>query len=288
MKAHLFIFFILPILLNAQTIPSRWDELTASDWPLALEKSAYTCVLPVGILEKHGMHLPFGTDMIHAKEWSSRAVEKEYAVVFPDYFFGQNFRNRHQPGNISLPSKLLIEMLDATCEEIGRNGFKKIVLVNGHGGNVMLLRYFVLTQLERPRNYVVYFFEGDQNRTEEYSRKVDALKKSDKTLNNGHAGEEETAGMMYMRPELVKIDQAEKESGLSTQKLHIPPYLFTPITWFANFPYQYAGEGHKASVGYGALITEHRVETLVKALKFIKTDTKTLDFQNEYFEKVYR
>ena len=36
----------------AQNIPTRWDELTASDWPIALEKSNYTCILPIGILEK--------------------------------------------------------------------------------------------------------------------------------------------------------------------------------------------------------------------------------------------
>lgn len=288
MKACLFIFLFLPRLLLAQDLPSKWEELTATDWPEALERSAYTCVVPVGIMEKHGMHLPFGTDMINAREWSSRAIKKEYAVQFPDYYFGQNYRNRHQPGNVALPSRLLIEMLDATCQEIGRNGFKKIILVNGHGGNVMLLRYFVLTQLERPRDYVVYFFEAGQDNEEEYLKKVAELKQSDRSLNNGHAGEEETSGMLYMNPGLVKLDQAEKESGLSTQQLQIPPYLFTPITWFANFPYQYAGEGHKASKEYGQLITDHRVETLVKALRFIKSDNKTLNFQNDFFQRVYK
>ena len=42
----------------AQDLPARWDELTASDWPKAIEKSAATCVLPIGILEKHGPHAP--------------------------------------------------------------------------------------------------------------------------------------------------------------------------------------------------------------------------------------
>ena len=50
----LFLLFFIPLLSLAQTIPSRWDELTASDWELALEKSNYTCILPIGILEKHG------------------------------------------------------------------------------------------------------------------------------------------------------------------------------------------------------------------------------------------
>lgn len=273
--------------LNAQQIPARWDELTATDWPSALKKSAYTCILPVGILEKHGMHLPFGTDVMNAVEWSLRATQKEYAVVFPGYFFGQNFRNRHQPGTITLPSKLLLEMLESTCEEIGRNGFKRIIIVNGHGGNVMLLRYFMLTHLEKKRSYALYFYEGGQDNDAEYRKKVAALKKSDPALNNGHAGEEETSGMLYTNPSLVKFDQAEKESGLSTQKLVLPKYLFTPIYWFANFPFQYAGEGSKATVEYGKLITDHQVETLIKALKTVKEDVKTLEFQEKFFNEVF-
>jgi creatinine amidohydrolase len=49
----------------AQQVPVRWDELTASDWPSALGKSEKTCILPFGILEKHGPHSPLGTDLIH-------------------------------------------------------------------------------------------------------------------------------------------------------------------------------------------------------------------------------
>jgi len=272
--------------LYAQGLPTRWDKLTATDWPIALERSSYTCILPVGVLEKHGMHLPFGTDLINVREWSARATEKEYAVVFPDYFFGQNFRNRHQPGDISLPSKILLEILDATCEEICRNGFKKIVIVNGHGGNATMLNYFVLTQLEKRRSYAVYLFGTEQD--PEYRKKVAVLKKSDPALNNGHAGEEETSEMLYLNPELVKMDQAEKESGLTTNRLIMPGYLFTPIYWYANFPNQYAGEGAKATVEYGKLLTEHQIETLVKALKVVKADTKTLEFQNKYFDEVYK
>ena len=79
---------LLSFQLNAQGLPARWDELTATDWPRALEKSNKTCILPMGILEKHGPHAPIGSDLIHVREWSARATKKEYAVVFPDYFYG--------------------------------------------------------------------------------------------------------------------------------------------------------------------------------------------------------
>ena len=115
---------LLSFQLNAQELPARWDELTATDWPRALEKSNKTCILPMGILEKHGPHAPIGSDLIHVREWSARATKKEYAVVFPDYFYGQINEARQQYGTFSLPSKLVWELLDATCEEIARNGFK--------------------------------------------------------------------------------------------------------------------------------------------------------------------
>src|SRR3982751_3690897 len=107
---------------NQQNLPARWDELTASDWPKALEKSSHTCILPIGILEKHGPHAPIGSDLIHVREWAARATKREYAVVFPDYFYGQINEAKHQYGTFSLPRHLVLELLDSTCAEIGRNG----------------------------------------------------------------------------------------------------------------------------------------------------------------------
>jgi creatinine amidohydrolase len=118
----------------------RWDELTASDWPTALERSARTCILPIGILEKHGPHAPIGSDLIQVREWSARAARREYAVVFPDYFYGQINEARQQPGTFSLPPTMALDLLQATTDEIGRNGFRRIVIVNGHGGNPQLLK----------------------------------------------------------------------------------------------------------------------------------------------------
>ncbi|MDP2059105.1 MAG: creatininase family protein, partial [Flavobacteriaceae bacterium] len=87
MKYLIIIFLLLGSIVYSQSLPTRWDELTASDWNLALEKSNRTIILPIGILEKHGPHAPLGSDLIHAREWSARATKQEYAVVFPDYFY---------------------------------------------------------------------------------------------------------------------------------------------------------------------------------------------------------
>src|SRR5262249_27127922 len=187
----------VPVSLRSQEIPARWDELAASDWPSALEKSARTAVLPIGILEKHGPHGPIGSDLIQVRAIAARATRSEYAGVFPDYFYGQIYEARHQPGTFALPSRLIWELLDATCEEIARNGFNKIVIVNGHGGNPNFLRFFVQSQLERRRNYVVYLHEPTPDPA--FTETVNRMRKSD-PRGDQHAGERETATLLYLRP----------------------------------------------------------------------------------------
>jgi creatinine amidohydrolase len=279
--------FVLLILISgssvAQDLPARWDELTASDWPRALERSAQTCILPIGVLEKHGPHAPIGSDLIHVREWAARATKKEYAVVFPDYFYGQIYEARHQPGTFALPSKLVLELLDATCAEIARNGFKKIIIINGHGGNPNLINFFIQTQLEKRRDYAVYFFEPDSDSA--YQQKVKQLHKSDPATDQ-HAGERETSTLLYLRPDLVKMDSAKNQSGENQKRLRLPSSLYTAIWWYANYPNHYAGEGAKATRELGELITEHTIESLIKALKAVKADTKTLQLQNEFFDRV--
>ncbi|MFL6276147.1 MAG: creatininase family protein [Blastocatellia bacterium] len=275
-------FVLLAGCAMAQDIPARWDELTASDWPKALEKSAYTCILPIGILEKHGPHAPMGSDLIQVREYAARVTKSEYAVVFPDYFYGQIYEARHQPGTFALPSHLVWEMLDATCEEIARNGFKKILIVNGHGGNPQLLRFFVQSQLERRRDYVVYFY--DPGAEPDLAETVSKLRKSDPATDM-HAGERETSTLLYLRPDLVKMEHATDESGENQKRLALPD-LYTAIWWYAAFPNHYAGEGAKASRELGQAMVEYRIASLARALRTVKADTKTPEIQKEFFDRV--
>lgn len=230
----LLLFLVLSFYGKTQDLPARWDELTAGDWSKALEKSSSTCILPIGILEKHGPHAPIGSDLIHVREWAARATKKEYAVVFPDYFYGQINEARHQPGTFALPAHLVMELLDSTCAEIARNGFNKIVIINGHGGNPNLIRYFIQTQLERKRNYAIYFFEPTIDSS--LNEKIKKIRKSDAATDQ-HAGERETSTLLYLRPDLVKMDHAKDESGANQQRLSIPN-VYTAIWWYANYPNQ--------------------------------------------------
>src|SRR5215471_12352923 len=117
--------------LTAQNLSPRWEELSAADFEKAIAKAQNTCVLPFGILEKHGPHLPLGNDLINVRYAALHAVEQEFAVVFPEYYFGQIFEAKHEPGTIAYSPRLQMELLQETTDEMARNGCKKIVIVNG-------------------------------------------------------------------------------------------------------------------------------------------------------------
>src|ERR687887_253602 len=184
----------------------KWEELTAGDFAEAVKRSQGTCLLPFGILEKHGPHLPLGTDLINVRYITLAAAEQEYAVVFPEYYFGQIFEARHQPGTVAYSSHLQLQLLQETTDEMARNGCKKIIIVNGHGGNNSLLPYFAQTQLETSHDYVVYtmgIMRSGQGEPKHKSNPATDM----------HAGESETSMSMVARPDLVHLERASQESG---------------------------------------------------------------------------
>src|SRR5712691_3438177 len=69
----------------------HWEELTGADFRDGIRQSQGTCLLPFGILEKHGPHLPLGTDLLNVRYATLHAAQQDYAVVFPEYYFGQIF-----------------------------------------------------------------------------------------------------------------------------------------------------------------------------------------------------
>jgi len=268
--------------VTAQKLPQRWDEITAADWDKALTKSNKTCILPIGILEKHGPHVPMGSDLIRVREYAARATQKEYAVVFPDYFYGQINEAKHQPGVFALPERVVWDLLENTCDEIARNGFNKIIIINGHGGNPELIKYFIQTRLEKERNYAVYFFQPSSDSV--FNKQVNALRHSE-ARGDQHAGERETSEVLYFRPELVQLDSAKNESGKNLNRLSIPN-IYTAIWWYADYPNHYAGEGDKATSALGKLVADHTITQLIDAIKAVKSDDKTLMLQKEFFDRV--
>ncbi len=269
-------FSLVTAAAYAQTLPAKWEELTAGDFQKALERSRNTCVLPFGIIEKHGPHLPLGTDLINVRYATMHGVAKEYAVVFPEYYFGQIFEARHEPGTMAYSQKLQLELLQETTDEMGRNGCKKIVIVNGHGGNNHLLPYFAQSQMATPHDYVVYVFMRGK-----YPEGRPAMK--DKV--DAHAGESETAHVMIARPDLVHMDRAATESGADQNRIDLPSTVYTGIWWYAKFPDHYAGDGVPATTELGEFDMNAWADSIADAIRAVKADQVSPRLQSEFFEQ---
>jgi creatinine amidohydrolase len=222
MRGRLLILAAISTVATAysQQLSIKWEELTAGDFDQAVQKAQGTCVLPFGILEKHGPHLPIGTDLINVRYVAEHAAQQEYAVVFPAYYFGQIFEAKHEPGTVAYSASLQLQMLQETTNEMARNGCKKVVIVNGHGGNNHLLPYFAQTQMDTPHDYVVYVVPGVVFPADRPARKIKV---------DGHAGESETSDVLISRPDLVHMDRAGQESGADRNRVDLPQGVYTGI-----------------------------------------------------------
>ena len=256
----------------------KWEELTAEDFRDAIQSAQGTCLLPFGILEKHGPHLPLGTDLLDVRYAALHAAQQEFAVVFPEYYFGQIFEAKHEPGTIAYSRDLQLKLLQETTDEMARNGCKKIIIVNGHGGNESLLPFFGQTQLEKPHDYVVYVQWGSDP-------KPDVKGPARKTSMDMHAGESETSRMLIARPDLVHIDRAASESGADQARLHLPDSVYTGIWWYARFPNHYSGDGSVATKELGEFEMNNWIGVISETIRAVKADNQSLKLQNEFYEK---
>jgi creatinine amidohydrolase len=258
-------------------LSARWEELTAADFRQAIQQSKGTCLLPFGILEKHGPHLPLGTDLLNVRFASLQAVQQEYAVVFPEYYFGQIFEAKHEPGTVAYSLDIQLRLLQETTDEMARNGCKKIVIVNGHGGNEHLLPLFAQSQMDKPHDYVVYVLDGERSRPGGPAKKSTGI--------DYHAGENETANTMVSRPDLVHLDRASSESGVDEKRVNLPETVYTGIWWYARFPNHYSGDGSVARKELGEWNMKNWIDLTVEAIRAAKADDASLKIQNEFYEK---
>jgi len=268
---------------RAQRLSPKWEELTASDFVQALEAAANSCVLPFGIVEKHGPAGPLGTDLINVRYTTLLAAADEYAIVFPEYYFGQIFEAQHQPGTIAYSARLQHDLLQETVAEMARNGCRKIMIVNGHGGNTALLQYFAQTQLERPKDYIVYTMSALSS-----GAGLPAAAAPSRPGVDGHAGEGEISNVMASRPELVHPERSSTQSGADLNRLELPEGLYTGIWWYAKFPNHYQGDSSGATAARGAATTKAAAVRIANAIRAVKRDETGPRLQKEFFEKAVK
>lgn len=261
----------------------RWEDLTGDQFPEAVKQAESVCLLPLSCIERHGHHLPLATDMFIGRELCRRLAELEPVVIFPDFFFTQILEARHMPGTVGIEPELIIHLLENTCREIARNGLKKIVIVNAHGGNDHLIHFFTQIQLASRRDYVVYVPQPA------YAAEEPSTAAQWETVIDDHAGERETSMILAIRPELVRLESLPAD-GEGTPLGRLKPLrdqdTDVGIWWYADNPTHYCGDGHPATAQKGEVWFADRSRTLAKTIRTIKDDRDSQRLQEEFFNKV--
>jgi len=275
------ILSLLTVAGAAQNLSSHWEELTGPDFVKALDLAKGVCLLPFGIIEKHGPSGPMGTDLINVRYATFQATRQEYAIVFPEYYFGQIFEAKHQPGTIAYSTRLQLDLLQETTAEMARNGCKKVVIISGHGGNTNLIAFFAQTTLETPKDYVVYAITNAPGQ----AAQMPAAARPSKPGVDGHAGEVEIASIMAARPELAHPERAGTESGADQRRLDLPANVYTGIWWYARFPNHYQGDAAGATAARGQALQQIRADAIASAIRAIKADQVGPRLQKEFFEE---
>ena len=258
----------------------RWENLTAPDFATAVKETQGVCLLPLAVIEKHNDHLPLGTDLFIGMEVARRAAEIEPAILFPPFYFTQILEAKHQPGTIALGGGLMLELLEAVCDEIGRNGLSKIVFVPSHGGNRYLAPFFVQLMLEKRKDYMVYL--PQMLGGPDFAQLMKEVMESEF---DHHGGEMETSLILAICPDLVKMEQINAESGRRLGRLEHLSGVETPISWYANFPDHYAGDARPATAEKGERILEYMVQRLAKVIRAIKEDRTAPELYEEFFRR---
>ncbi|MBI3832538.1 MAG: creatininase family protein [Planctomycetes bacterium] len=256
----------------------NWEDLTAKDFPRAVKQSAGVCVLPLGVMEKHGDHLPVGTDLLAVRAVCERAAKLEPAVVFPHYYFTQIAEAKHAHGTVALPPWLIWELLEATCDEIHRNGFTKILLVNGHGGNNAFLPHFAIAALDRARDYTLYMAPHLKTRAR-------LIREIFGTPLDGHAGKAETSEILAARPASVRMRNFKKPPAKLNRLAHLGE-IHTGMFWYADFPEHFAGNPAGADEKKGRELIEKLAAALAQDIRTVKKDRTAPRLQKEYQRRV--
>lgn len=203
-------------------IECSWKEIDA------LDRDRTIVLLPIGSIEQHGWHMPVGTDYLIAEGISSELAKRDTkgfeALLFPSLQFGLNTEHTGFVGTVTLPARLLLELLEAQLNEMLDDGFRYIAFLNTHGGNTGLLEIFIREwKAAHPEGRITslqYFQHGFFDKLRDY---IDNPIGADV-----HAGELETSILQYLSPELVQMNvPQEKLKERNCKSGELPKFWLT-------------------------------------------------------------
>jgi creatinine amidohydrolase len=230
--------------------------------PELMARQFEVAVLPIGSTEPHAQHLVYGTDTFQVHHFARMAVEEANrrgatCLLLPTMPFSCNVNVHYCPWAMSLQPRTLTDFVTDVVNSVVRQGVKKIVLLNGHGGNTSVLQA-ALRELHPKTPAFVALAEW-------YAMIGDVEEEVMETEERGHACEMETSAMLYLFPEGVDMGAAEPTHSRPTS---FPTrHLSFVRPWHAYTRNTGLGDPTKATAEKGRRMIEAAVDRLAVALK---------------------
>jgi creatinine amidohydrolase len=253
----------------------RYEEFTWPEIKVAVAEER-VAVLPVGTVEQHGPHLPLVTDVLTATEMSRMAVSRipEEAVLMPSVYYSFNEHHMDFPGTIAVGGETIIQYITDIGTSLARHGFRKMLIVNGHGSNVPFLDIAarnITNQSPAICAMVPWWNLVPRELLAE-------LRESDFPGGMAHACELETSVLLYLRGDLVQMDKAEKDiSFAKTEYFYWDLQSASPVffqEWFSRYSRTgTVGDPTKASVEKGRRFTEAVADRMVSVIRELRQRT---------------
>jgi creatinine amidohydrolase len=184
----------------------RLEELSSPE-AAALDRDRTVLVLPIGSVEQHGRHMPLGTDTMLAHAVALGAAERlpGRIAVLPPPWYGFSAHHMRFAGSVTLRAETMMALVQDIVDSLIAHGFRRVLILNGHGGNVGVLDVLAATlghrHYGRARVAGATYFQLARER-------IAALRQTG-AGGMGHACELETALVLHLRPDLVAPERAE-------------------------------------------------------------------------------
>ena len=159
-------------------------------------------IIPLGSTEQHGPHMPLGTDYYEAFGMSKLISARTGVVVAPVLLAGYSVYHSGFPGSLSLKPETMEQVLYETAELLTKYGFRRFMFFNYHGGNNIIERKVIHRINHTTEALAVAIGIGAPFQS--YRDRIEGV------FYDEHAGISETSIMLYLKPELVKMERAEK------------------------------------------------------------------------------
>lgn len=223
-------------------------------------------MVPLGAVEQHGPHLPLGTDLIVAEAVARATIEnhgdEHDAWMLPPLGFTKSNEHAWSPGTIWLSAQTLLSVLDDIGRCIATTPARRVLFLNGHGGNSALLQ--VANRELRVRHGLKTFLAHPHMPADQGGSSAAG------ELGMGiHGGTDETSVMLHLRPDLVDMSKAVRRVPEKlAQNKHVRFGGSVPFGWLSNdfFPEGHIGDPTGATSDLGAAMFATAVNTLGEVL----------------------